>query len=138
MIVTTIDTITINTKPFPTTRSAMSISFLPMAMETLTPAPMPMSIPKATTMIMMGNTTERPERASAPTPRPIKILSTILYRELAKTPIKAGQKNLHINFPIGCSSNSCEFLLIIQITNFKSAKVFDFSVCTLSQPIFLL
>jgi hypothetical protein len=66
---------------------------------------------------MIGNTALKPDNASAPTPWPINILSTILYSELMITPANAGKKYFHINAGILALSIvltfSCVFLIII-------------------------
>ncbi|OQB99508.1 MAG: hypothetical protein BWX80_03674 [Candidatus Hydrogenedentes bacterium ADurb.Bin101] len=54
------------------------MSFLPSDRETCTLAPMPISMPNAVMMIMMGKTAVTPLNASAPTAWPIKIRSMML------------------------------------------------------------
>ena len=109
----------INIKLFPNTRSAFSMSRRPMLMDTSTPAPMPISMPKAITINMTGKITDTALKATALTPWPIKIRSTILYRAFTNTPIKAGIKYFSIRRGILPSPNS----LVLSIKKKLSANV---------------
>jgi len=113
IMVKAIETIISNIKQLPSTRSALTKSFFPRNIDTLTPEPTPISIPKALIIIIIGKTTLSPVSAIAPTPCPTKILSTILYNELTTTPVNAGRKNFHKTLRIGASPSNFMFLLLV-------------------------
>ena len=52
--------------------------------------PTPISVPIAVTSAVSGKVSASPEMASAPTPCPIKMLSTMLYSDEAVIAIMAG------------------------------------------------
>jgi hypothetical protein len=61
---------------------------------------------------MNGNVIANPEMAKGPTPWPMKILSTILYKEEAVMAMMAGIAYCVSNLPIGCVPNSVAFLFV--------------------------
>jgi len=67
--------------------------------------PIPISIPKAKRIDIIGIVIPTPVNASEPTSgiRPINILSTILYKALTNIPIIAGIEYFNKSFPIDSS-----------------------------------
>lgn len=68
----------------------------PQRIEIREVAPIPINITHAINIVTMGRHTVTPARARSPTPRPTKILSTILYKAFTSKPIIAGIENLVI------------------------------------------
>lgn len=73
-------------KALPNKYSASSFFFCPKRIEILEEAPTPTSTPKACRNIRIGNVRARPEIAIPPTPCPINIRSTTLYKEFTIDP----------------------------------------------------
>ena len=67
---------------------------------------MPMAAPKALVKFIKGNVMASPEMAIAPTPWPMKILSTILYNDAAVIAIMAGMAYCISSLPTGLVPNS--------------------------------
>jgi len=76
--VSIMETEIIRVRAFPNIFSACALSFLPSAIDVIIPEPIPKSIPNPIMIIIIGNTTVRPESAACPTPCPIKIRPIIL------------------------------------------------------------
>jgi len=88
--------------------SASSFFFSPSFMEIREVAPSPINIERAIDMSIIGKVTVNPESAREPTPLPIKILSTTLYRALTSIPIIAGIENFTISFSMLSSPKTFE------------------------------
>ena len=73
-------------------------------------APTPTIAPKAAPKFMKGKVMASPEMANGPTPCPMKMLSTMLYKELAVMAIMAGMAYCISNLPMGCVPSSVAFL----------------------------
>ncbi len=73
-----------------TTSVARGIFFCPMNMEVIVAPPAAMSVQKATTRFIIGNVIANPAIAIGPTPLPMKMLSMILYNEVATLAMIAG------------------------------------------------
>ena len=65
-------------RKFPNAYSAFSLLFSPNALEIIEEEPTPIVWDKAIVNIITGIETETPAKAKVPTPRPIKIVSTVL------------------------------------------------------------
>ena len=77
---------------------------------------------KPTTRFINGKVMARPEIAIGPTPRPMKILSTILYKDVATAAIIAGTEYCTSNLPmvfvpkVSCEGGEGYDELILKIT----------------------
>ena len=71
--------------------------------------PIPINIPNAIIIVIIGIVTPSPVIASGPTPGilPINILSTTLYNPFTIIPIIAGTEYFISNFPIGSVPKIC-------------------------------
>ena len=80
------------------------------------------SIQKAITKFINGRVTPTPDKAYAPTPLPIKILSTAWYSEVTVMPIMAGIEYSANSFPIGAVPKICgdvlAFIILIRIKTY--------------------
>ena len=92
--------ITQTSTTFPTTSPALSIFFCPRKIDETVAPPTAISTQNATTRFIKGKVMARPVIAIAPTPLPIKILSTMLYNEVARLAIIAGREYCTSNLPI--------------------------------------
>ena len=79
-------------------------------MEIRVDAPTPTIAPNAAPKFMNGKVMASPEMAKGPTPCPMKMLSTILYKEEAVIAMMAGVAYCISNLPMGCVPNSVAFL----------------------------
>jgi hypothetical protein len=73
-------------------------------------APTPTMAPKAAPKFMNGKVIAKPEMANGPTPCPMKILSTILYKEEAVIAMMAGMAYCINSLPMGWVPSSVAFL----------------------------
>ena len=80
---------------------ALSTLFCPRKIEEMVEPPAAMSTQKATTRFISGKVMARPEIAIGPTPRPMKMESTILYSEVTSAAMMAGREYCTNSFPIG-------------------------------------
>ena len=98
--------INVNIKLLPRMFSAHSLSLRPKTMDIREAEPTPMSEPKAWMMFISGKVMAKPAMASAPTPRPMKMRSTILYIEAMTWLITAGSAYFHSSAPMSRVSSS--------------------------------
>ncbi len=90
-----------NTVTLPTTCDAFSGAFCPRNIDEIVAPPTATSTQNATTRFISGKVMARPVIAIAPTPRPIKTLSMMLYRDVARLAIMAGNEYCTSSRPIG-------------------------------------
>ena len=89
-------------------------------------APTPTAAPKAAARFIKGNVNANPEMAMAPTPCPMKMLSTMLYSEEAVMAMMAGKAYCMSRGPTGFVPSS-NVALLFSIQSFKIAcKVTNF------------
>ncbi|CDB14412.1 unknown [Clostridium sp. CAG:221] len=98
-------TIILKVKAFPRSFSAVGLFPFPKFRDMLAVAPIPISIPKAKIIVIIGIVIPTPVIAREPIfgILPINILSTILYRAFTTIPMMAGIEYCNNNFPIGAS-----------------------------------
>ncbi|MPM73828.1 hypothetical protein SDC9_120813 [bioreactor metagenome] len=72
--------------------SAFSWLFSPKVIEIRDAEPAPINKPNAISRIIKGKVSARPDMANGPTPCPINILSTILYKDMTTIPTIEGRE----------------------------------------------
>lgn len=93
------------TKTLFTTSVALVIFFCPRKIEEIVAPPTAIRVQNAITRFISGKVMASPAIAIAPTPRPIKMLSTILYNEVATLAMIAGTEYCTNNLPMGFVPN---------------------------------
>ena len=73
-----------------TTSVALEVFFCPRNIEEMVAPPTAINVQKAITRFISGNVIASPEIAITPTPRPMNMLSIILYKDVATLAIIAG------------------------------------------------
>lgn len=74
------------------TSDALPYSFCPKNMEIMDAPPIPIKVQNAIIKFIKGKVIANPDIAIAPTPRPINMLSTMLYRDIAVMAIIVGME----------------------------------------------
>ncbi|VIM84961.1 Uncharacterised protein [Clostridioides difficile] len=108
-IIMIIPVITDNVIAFPISFLASSTLPCPSFIDMVVVVPIPINIPNASIIVIIGIVTPRPVIASGPTPGifPIKILSTTLYKLFTNIPIIAGIEYFSSNLLIRSVPNNC-------------------------------
>lgn len=88
------------------TSVAREVFFCPKKIEEIVAPPTAINVQNATTRFINGNVIANPEIAITPTPRPIKMLSIILYRDTATLATTAGTEYSISSFDIDWLPNS--------------------------------
>ena len=110
-------TINANVIALPINFSASSFLPWPNLIDMFVVVPIPINIPNAIIIVIIGIVTPSPVIASGPTPGmfPINILSTTLYNPFTIIPIIAGTEYFISNFPIGSVPKICWLSFILNL-----------------------